>query len=194
MRLMSFDERKVAYFKEAGNRNTDTILKLVEEYTKRENINDIVVASTTGETGAKASEIFKGRNVVVVTHSYGFQEPGKNELQEAFKEEILRNDAKIFTGTHDLSSAERAIRKDFGTIQSLELIANVLRLMGEGTKVCVEITLMAADAGLIPVDGDIVAIGGTWRGADTALRIKPAHATKFFDLRIEEVIAKPSNF
>jgi hypothetical protein len=94
---MSFDERKVAYFKEAGNRNTDTILKLVEEYTKRENINDIVVASTTGETGAKASEIFKGRNVVVVTHSYGFQEPGKNELQEAFKEEILRNDARIFS-------------------------------------------------------------------------------------------------
>jgi hypothetical protein len=93
-----------------------------------------------------------------------------------------------------LSSAERAIRKDFGTIQPLELIANVLRLMGEGTKVCVEITMMAADAGLIPVDRDIIAIAGTGRGADTALRIKPAHAAQFFSLKIREVIAKPSDF
>jgi hypothetical protein len=66
--------------------------------------------------------------------------------------------------------------------------------MGEGTKVCVEITLMAADAGLIPVDKDIIAIGGTGRGADTALRIRPAHAAKFFELKIREVIAKPNDF
>jgi hypothetical protein len=66
--------------------------------------------------------------------------------------------------------------------------------MGEGTKVCVEITLMAADAGLIPVDKDIVAIAGTGEGADTALRILPANATRFFDLKIREIIAKPHNF
>jgi hypothetical protein len=66
--------------------------------------------------------------------------------------------------------------------------------MGEGTKVCVEVTLMAADAGLIPVDRDIIAIGGTGRGADTALRICPANSAKFFDLKIREIIAKPRDF
>jgi len=66
--------------------------------------------------------------------------------------------------------------------------------MGEGTKVCVEIVLMAADAGLIPVDKDVIAIAGTGRGADTALRIKPANAARFFDLKIREVLAKPTNF
>ena len=93
-----------------------------------------------------------------------------------------------------MSSAEKAIRKKFGTLEPLELIANTLRLMGEGTKVCVEITLMAADAGLIPTDKDVVAIAGTGKGADTALRIKSANASRFFDLRIREVIAKPSDF
>jgi hypothetical protein len=194
VKRVNFDERKVAYFREAGKQNLDALLKLVKEYVQKENIKDIVVASTTGETGAKASKAFKGYNVVVVTHSYGFKEPGKNELQDSFKRKIIANGAKIFTGTHDLSSAERAIRKDFGTIQPLELIANVLRLMGEGTKVCVEITLMAADAGLIPVDSDIVAVAGTGRGADTALRIKPAHAAQFFALKMREVVAKPSEF
>jgi hypothetical protein len=192
--FMSAAEKKTLYFKDAGEQNTDTLLKVVKEYVEREGIKDIVVASTTGRTGAKAAKMFKGFNVAVVTHYSGFQEPGKSELQEEYRKEILANGARIFAGVHALSSAERAVRKNFGTIQTLELMANVLRLMGEGTKVCVEITLMATDAGLIPVDKDIVAVGGTGRGADTALRVHPANAARFFDLRIREIIAKPCSF
>lgn len=191
---MSRIKKQVTYFKEKGKKNTNALLNSVKKYIEKEDIEDIVVASTTGKTGAKASKIFKGLNVVVVTHCSGFQELGRTELQEEYRKEILTNGAKIFTGTHALSSVERAIRKDFGTIQPLELIANVLRLMGEGTKVCVEITLMAADAGLIPVNRDIIAIAGTGKGADTALRIFPANAARFFDLKIRDVIAKPQDF
>ena len=191
---MSSPERKTLYFSKAGEQNTETLLRFTKEYLEKEDIRDIIVASTTGKTGAKAAKTFKGWNVVVVTHSFGFQEPGKTELQEEHKKEILANEAKIFTGIHALSSAERAVRKNFGTIQPLELMANVLRLLGEGTKVCAEITMMAADAGLIPSDKDVVAIAGTGRGADTALRIHPANASRFFDLKIREVIAKPSDF
>lgn len=191
---MSLVERKTIYFRERGEGNTDTVLRLAKDYVEKENIKDIVVASTTGETGVKASKIFKGRNVVIVTHCFGFREAGKTELYEEHRKEILKNGAKIFTGTHVLSSVERAIRKGFGTIQPLELIANTLRLMGEGTKVCVEIVLMAADAGLISVDRDVVAIAGTGRGADTILRIKPVNTARFFNLKIREVIAKPYDF
>ena len=191
---MSLVEEKTVYFAKAGEQNTDTLLEVVKKYVEKEDIKDIVVASTTGQTGAKAAEMFKGRNVVIVTHYFGFKEPGKSELQDEYERRILANGAAIFAGTHALSSAERAVRKEFGTIQPLELMANVLRLMGEGTKVCVEISLMAADAGLIPADEDIIAIGGTGRGADTALRIHPANAGKFFDLKIIQVIAKPHDF
>jgi hypothetical protein len=191
---MSSVEKKTVYFMKAGEQNTDTLLGIVKEYVKKEGIKDIIVASSGGKTGAQAAKILKGYNVAVVGHSFGFQEPGKSELQEEYKKEILAQGAKIFVGVHALSSAERAVRKDFGTIQTLELMANVLRRMGEGTKVCVEITLMAADAGLIPVDKDIVAVAGTGNGADTALRICPANAARFFDLKIREIIAKPHDF
>ena len=191
---MGFVERKTVYFDSAGRHNTDVVLKLAKEYAEAEGISDIVVASTTGETGAKAVQMFKGFNVVVVTHHVGFREPGVHELKEELRQQISGNGAKILTATHALSSAERAVRKRFGTLQPLELIANALRLMGEGTKVCVEIVIMAADAGLIPVDKDVIAIGGTGRGADTAMVIKPANASKFFNLKIRETIAKPRDF
>lgn len=185
---------KTVYFDKAGRENTKTLLKTVKTYAESIGIKDIVVASTTGETGAAAAKALKGYNVVVVTHFTGFSEPNQQQLKEEHRKAIIKNGAKLFTGTHALSSAERAVRKMFNTLQPLELMANTLRIMGEGTKVCVEITLMAADAGLISVDRDVIAIAGTSRGADTALLIRPANAAKFFDLKIREVIAKPREF
>ncbi len=184
-------EGKTTYFERPGKENTETVLKLVKEYAETRGIKDIVVASTTGETGVKASIIFKGFNVVVVTHHFGFRQPGIHELLEENRKKILGNDAKIFTATHALSGVERATRKKFETIMPLELIAHTLRLFSEGTKVCVEIVIMAVDAGLIPEDREVIAIAGTGRGADTALVIKSASASRFFDLEVREVIAKP---
>jgi len=182
------------YFEKQGTENSKALLKTVKKYAESTGVKDIVVASTSGKTGAAASKLFRGYNVIVVTHFTGFSEPGKQQLKEEHRKEMLENGAKIVTGTHALSSAERAVRKTFNTLQPLELMANTLRLMGEGTKVCVEITLMAADAGLIPVNKDIIAIAGTGQGADTALLVKPANSARFFDLRIREIIAKPRDF
>jgi hypothetical protein len=41
---------------------------------------------------------------------------------------------------------------------------------------------------------DIISIGGSGRGADAALVLKPAHQNNFFDLRIREIICKPRVF
>lgn len=188
---MNFTERKTVYFEAAGSQNTELVLKLAKEYAQAEGIEDILVASTTGETGARASEVFEDFNVVVVTHHSSFVKPGTLELREENRRKILERGAKLLTATHALSGVERAVRKKFTTILPLELIAHALRLFGEGTKVCVEISVMAADAGLIPVDKNIVAIAGTGRGADTALVIKPASASDFFSLEVRETIAKP---
>ena len=53
---------------------------------------------------------------------------------------------------------------------------------------------MAADAGLVAADRDLVAVAGTGKGADTALLIRPANTKTFFNLKIKEVIAKPQGF
>ena len=97
----------------------------------------------------------------------------------------------ILTTTHVLSGAERGISRKFGGIYPVEIIANSLRIFGQGVKVTVEIAVMALDEGLIPYGEDIIAVGGTGKGADTAVVIRPAHAASILDTYIAEIICKP---
>jgi hypothetical protein len=69
------------------------------------------------------------------------------------------NGTKILTATHTLSSADRAIRKNFNTLELLETIANRLRLMGEGTKAWAEKSLMTLHARLILANKNVVVVG-----------------------------------
>jgi hypothetical protein len=83
------------------------------------------------------------------------------------------------------------LRKKFSTYLLGDIVANTLRLVGQGMKVVVEITVMAADAGLIRTDEDVITIAGTGRGADFAVVVRPVNSGDFFDLRIKEILCKP---
>jgi hypothetical protein len=73
-------------------------------------------------------------------------------------------------------------------------MAHTLRVLGQGVKVAIEVTLMAADAGLVRTDEDVISVGGTAQGVDSALLLKPANSARFFDLKVREVICKPAVF
>ena len=70
-------------------------------------------------------------------------------------------------------------------------MASTLYLFGQGTKVCVEIAAMALDAGLVPFGEDVLAVGGTGRGADTACIIRPAYTADILATRVREIVCKP---
>jgi hypothetical protein len=184
-------ESRITYFESPGPENTEEVLSLAKRRAEELGVRSIIVASTSGRTGALASRVFDGYDLVVVSHHAGFASPGVQELQEGFRKEITERGARILTTSHALSGVERAVRKQLGSILPLEIMAHTLRLFGQGMKVCVEITIMAADAGLIPIDKDVIAVGGTGGGADTCVLIKPAHSNNFFDLTVREIIAKP---
>ncbi|MDH5440889.1 MAG: hypothetical protein OEY31_09815, partial [Candidatus Bathyarchaeota archaeon] len=138
---MSFKEERILYFLEKGPVCTDEMLERAREIAEKRGIKSIVVASTRGATGVKASEVFRGYNVVVVTHSVGFRELNLQELTEENRKKILANGAKILTTTHAMGGVGRAVRRKFNTMQVDEMIAHTLRLFGEGMKVAIEIVL-----------------------------------------------------
>ncbi|UCH57852.1 MAG: hypothetical protein JSV18_02820 [Candidatus Bathyarchaeota archaeon] len=78
-------EKTITYFVSKGEENTDEILK-AKKWTEKLGIKEIVASSTRVENGMKVIEVFNGHNVVVVTHSTDFREPGKQELSNLTKE------------------------------------------------------------------------------------------------------------
>jgi len=179
------------YFDRQGKENTERTLEIAKARADELGIKTILVATTTGETGARAAEFFQGYNLVVVTHSTGFREPNEQELREEDRAAIERAGAKILTCQHAFGGVGRAVRKKLGTYEVEEIIAYTLRVFGEGMKVVCEIALMAADAGLARTDEEVIAIAGTGSGADTAVVLVPANAQTFFDMRILEILCKP---
>ena len=78
----SYEEKKT-YFKNAGAQNTEALLRVVKKYFDQEKIENIIVATNTGETGVEAAKAFKGKNIVVIRHCHGFQQPGESELKRS---------------------------------------------------------------------------------------------------------------
>jgi len=177
------------YWKSVGPVHTEKTVELALQKAKEYGIRSIVVASCSGKT----AEMFAGKveNLVCVTHVQGFEKPGTNEMKADMRKGLLEKDVKLLTTTHVLSGAERGISRKFGGVYPVEIIAQTLRMFGQGVKVCVEISVMALDAGLIPYGQDVIAVGGTGEGADTAVVLRPAHAADIFSTRIAEIICKP---
>ncbi len=179
-------------FEKPGSQNTEETLRLALERANKLGIQSIVVASTTGSTGVKASRIFQKHNLVVVSHVTGFREPNAQSLLGQNRELIETNGGRVVTAAHAFGSIGRAVHRKFGAIQLDELAANILRLFGQGTKVACEIACMAVDSGLIRSGELIVSIGGTHEGADTALLMKPSNTHTFFQTKIQGIICKPN--
>jgi hypothetical protein len=182
---------KTVYFEKPGADNTDETLRLAKERANALHLRNVVVASSTGTTGAKASEVFRDHNLVIVTHVTGFREPNVQRFTTENRAIAEKNGAKIITAAHAFGTLGRAVNRKFNTIQVDEIIAHVLRLFGAGVKVACEVTCMATDAGLIRANEDVIGIGGTGGGADTAILVRSANTHSFFDMRIREVICKP---
>jgi hypothetical protein len=186
-------EKKVIYFENPGRDNTAACLDAAKEAVEGESYKNIVVASTTGETGLMFSEAFKdaGVNLVVITHSHGFKEPNATEMPEDVRSKIVACGAKVYTGTMPTHSLDVAFSKKFSGSYLTQIVANSLRRFGEGSKVCCECVMMAVDAGLVPEDEEVLAVAGTARGADTVAVLRSAATKRFLELKVLEFVAKP---
>jgi len=186
-------KKSITYFEESGVGNTDETIKLAYERALELNIRDIVVASTHGNTALKVAETFSAQrfNIVAVTICEGYKSEGWAMSKEE-RAKLQAKGIKVLTSIHALGAdVSSAFTEKFGGKSFNEVVAETLYRFCQGMKVCVEIVLMAADAGLISVDGEVIAIAGTDEGADTAIVVKPAYPRTFLNLKIMEVIAKP---
>ena len=177
---------QITYFEESGEINTEDVFKLAMERAAARGISKIVLASTSGNTAKKAMETLEGSNIqmVVVPWQYGFM-GGDQPFPEDLVGELEGKGHQVYFGTMLFHTD-----KFYGS-KAPEALANMLRMFSQGTKVCVEILLMATNGGKIKQGEKVVTIAGTMSGADTALVCTAATTAKLSKARINEIICKP---
>jgi hypothetical protein len=188
-------ERKfITYFEKQGNDYTDELIKAVKDKLDASNdIKRILIASATGESALKLYGAIEDFDVEIinVTHHMGFSGENESDISDEMVKKLEDVGIKTYFGAHAFSGAARGVTNKYGGYSPLDIVADTLRMFSHGIKVAAEISIMAADAGLIPVGEDIIAIGGRGHGVDSAVILTPVNAKDLFNLQFHEIIAMP---
>lgn len=178
-------ERKITYFETPGEENTSAVLRVVDEAVKETGTTKIIIASTYGATASAFMDWFHGRNVklIIVPHQFGFRE--KRNFSVSVESRAIEEGHIVYWGTMLFHT-----EKLYGS-ETPRLIADFLRCFCQGIKVCVEILLMAGNAGLVDVGEEVIVIAGSHKGADTALIMNGATSMHFQKMHISRILCKP---
>ncbi|KYK38257.1 MAG: hypothetical protein AYK18_17550 [Theionarchaea archaeon DG-70] len=175
---MNVIERKVEYFTNYGSQNTEKTIEAVKTRVEKDSIKTVVVASTSGETGVKFLKALKGIvDVICVSHK---------RMNPMYKQEITELGGKAVDETHLPLHTE-----------GMDDVRESFRMFGQGFKVAVEVILIAADKGQVTPYEDVLGVGGTARGSDTAIVARATTTEEIFDgdeskkLEIREILAMP---
>ena len=181
-------------FEHAGKQNTTETIAVALEKAAALGC-PIVAASTMGVTADKllcaASEKGFTGKIVIVRGCSSRARGGANLMKPEVKQDLVSRGAVIVTAAPALSAGERGISTAFKGAYPLEIMAGALRMFGQGTKVCVEAAVMALDADAIDFGVPVVAVGGTHRGADTAVVVTPSYSASILQTVVHEVLCKP---
>lgn len=185
--------KEISYFSKPGKANTNAVIDAVKTAVAETGVRHVVVASTSGATAlAFAKALGKKAQVIAVTYHAGWHGGDVVAIKPEARRELENAGVKVVICSHALSGISRSVSRQFGGPNYPELIAATFKMLGEGMKVAVEVSVMAADSGMVPTDQNIIAVGGTGTGCDTAVLLRTAHQNSFFTLRVREIIAMVS--
>jgi hypothetical protein len=184
-------KKTVIYLEKVGKAESGHCLAAAAQRAHELGLSHAVVATTSGRTAlGLVRELRKLRSeakVIGVAYAenyaakWGRLDPDLMHQAEGFGTDFIR-------GGHAMGGINTAISDKFCTLTPNKLIAQTYYTLGQGFKVAVEVALMAADQGLLPPGKEVLALGGTGEGADTALVLTPACSAEFFSLRIHEIV------
>ena len=200
-------KRTTIIFEKPGKEHTEETLRVALDAAKERGIDTVVVSTTTGTTGEKAVEVFKGSGIklVFVTHQSGYRGSGIQLVPAETKKKLEKTGTvvtctDVLTGGVDVGVSRQrpeVSEPQHGSLPFIVppvnvLVANTLRLFSQGVKVCAEVAMMAADCGAVQVGKPVICVAGSHAGADTAMVISPAESNRMRDLKLHEILVKPN--
>jgi len=167
------------YFDEPGPQNTESVLEAVKERIEQTGVKVIILASDSGETALKLSESTGQLDTKIIAVSWKKMSPNSSEKLKEKNAQVVE-EARTPLSTKDA-----------------KIIAYTYYTLGQGFKVAVEIAMIAVDLNLVSSGQEVIAIGGTGSGADTAIVVKASSTKDILGpdiknrLEVREIITMP---
>jgi hypothetical protein len=120
-------------------------------------------------------------------------------LQEGCKQELEELGAIIIDHAPYVFHSSVLERSLWGSLSPEQLVKETLYSFGQGLKVAVEVVLIAVSCGYVPPYEDVIGIGGSGKGADTAIVLRATYPATMFTkeitkrLEVKEIIALPTS-
>lgn len=189
---MSERSKTLKIFEAPGASCTREALAIALEAAKTHDIHTLVLPSTTGESALAALEMAQEViEIIAVSHVHSFSPQREDAMTQAMRQQLKEEGIHVVTAAHALSGAERSLSNRFNGVMPVEIIAHTLRMFSQGVKVAVEVSLMACDAGCVEPGKAVIALGGTGRGLDSVIILRPQPTHRALDIHIDALLAKP---
>lgn len=194
-------KREVYYFDEPGEQNTRWVIEAVSKRLEAGGISKVIVASTSGKTAVQFARGLKRKvDLICVSEAPYRREWGEEWpcLKQEFRQKLEELGVTVIDrapyGLH--SSVLDAAR--WSDVFAERLVKETLYSFGQGMKVAVEVALTAVACGYVNPYDDVIGVGGSGKGADTAIVLRATYPGSLFDkepgkrLEIREIIAMPT--
>ena len=194
--------RPCVYFDRPGRHNTNKVVEVVLKRLAEGDLNTIVVASTTGYTALEFSQALQGQEGITLIsvgetpliREWGTEWP---VLKPETRQDLERRGVIVADRIPYLMHSSVLDYSQWKAPSAEELLRETLYAFGQGLKVAVEVVLIAVACGFLEPFQDVIAVGGTSRGADTAIVVRATYPNHVFSqdaakrLKIHEILCKP---
>lgn len=195
-------KREVFYFEKAGAKNTDYVIEAVKERIKQGDSTHIVVASNSGKTAVKFAEAVRDTEVKIICVT---ESPQRRDwkapwptITEENRKRLEKLGVVVVENIPYASYCSVLDNNRWQTPSPNTLVYMTLRAVGgAGLKVAMEVMFMAVWAGILPPGENVISIGGTNSGADTAIVVRSAFQENLFASEaskrpmVREILAMP---
>jgi hypothetical protein len=193
-------KRQVYYFDEPGEGNTQWVIEAVSQRLAAGGITKVVIASTSGKTAVEFARSLKGKaELVCVSEAPYRREWGEQWpcLKQACRRELEKLEVAIVDNAPYVLHSSVLEAAKWPNTSPEQLVKETLYSFGQGMKVAVEVVLTAVSCGCVTPYEDVIGVGGSSKGADTAIILRATYPASLFDkdpakrLEIREIIAMP---
>lgn len=192
--------REDYYFDEPGEQNTEDVIEAVKNRLSATGIKYVIVASTSGKTAVKFAEALgKQAKIISVSEPQYVKEWGSKWplMNPASKKKLKKLGVTVLDRVPYVFHSSILENSKWSQVTPEILLRETFYTLGQGFKVAVEVAMISVTCGVLEPYQDVIGVGGTSRGADTALILRATYPATALSkdsnkkLEIREIIAMP---